>query len=67
MKLFYHGCIAIDVHLWIASRSRSFHHGLIPWWGENIVKYIKKVYEKISSLKRGSFSRKHKKVGSNSS
>jgi hypothetical protein len=46
-KLFYHGCIVIDVHLWIASRSRSFHHGLIPWWGESMVKYIEKVDEKI--------------------
>jgi hypothetical protein len=26
MKLIYHECIAIDVHLWIAYRSKGFHH-----------------------------------------
>jgi len=31
---------------------------------ESMVKYTKKVDEKISSLKRGSFSQKHKKVDS---
>ncbi len=33
--------------------------------GENMVKYTKKVDEKISSLKRGNFSQKHKKVDLN--
>jgi hypothetical protein len=33
--------------------------------GESMVKYAKEVDKKISSLKRGSFSQKHKKVGSN--
>jgi hypothetical protein len=33
--------------------------------GENMVECTKKVDEKISSLKRGSFSQKHKKVDSN--
>jgi hypothetical protein len=32
--------------------------------GENMVKYSKKVDEKISSLKRGNFSQKHKKLNS---
>jgi hypothetical protein len=33
--------------------------------GESMVKYIEKVDKRISSLKRGSFSWKHKKVNSN--
>jgi hypothetical protein len=35
------------------------------WRGESMVKYTKKVDEKTSSLKRGNFSRKHKKLYSN--
>ncbi len=33
--------------------------------GENMVKYIEKVDKEISSLKRGKFAQKHKKVYSN--
>ncbi len=32
--------------------------------GESMVKYIERVDERISSLKRGNFSRKHNKVDS---
>ncbi len=56
---------ATMIHNTLGSNSRmALEEPLQEWVGESMVFYTKTIDEKKSSLKRNSFSQKHKKVNS---